>query len=31
MTAALVHGDPSRGEIIKQAAKGKLEEFLPGR
>jgi pyruvate dehydrogenase (quinone) len=31
MTSALVHGDPGRGEIIKQAAKGKLEEFLPGR
>jgi pyruvate dehydrogenase (quinone) len=31
LTSALVHGDPSRGQIIKQAAKGKLEEFLPGR
>ncbi len=31
LASALVHGDPSRGEIIKQAAKGKLEEFLPGR
>ena len=31
LTSALVHGDPSRTEIVKQAAKGKLEEFLPGR
>jgi pyruvate dehydrogenase (quinone) len=31
LTSALAHSDPSRGEIIKQAAKGKLEEFLPGR
>jgi pyruvate dehydrogenase (quinone) len=31
MASALAHGDPSRAEIIKQAAKGKLEEFLPGR
>jgi pyruvate dehydrogenase (quinone) len=31
LTSALAHGDRSRGEIIKQAAKGKLEEFLPGR
>ena len=31
MASALAHGDPSRGQIIKQAAKGKLEEFLPGR
>jgi pyruvate dehydrogenase (quinone) len=31
LTSALAHGDPSRTEIVKQAAKGKLEEFLPGR
>jgi pyruvate dehydrogenase (quinone) len=31
MASALAHGDPSRGEIIKQAAKGKFEELLPGR
>jgi pyruvate dehydrogenase (quinone) len=31
MTSALVHGDPSAAQIVKQAAKGKLEEFLPGR
>ena len=31
MVSALAHGDPSRGEIIKQAAKGKFEELLPGR
>jgi pyruvate dehydrogenase (quinone) len=31
MASALAHGDPSRREIITQAAKGKLEEFLPGR
>jgi pyruvate dehydrogenase (quinone) len=31
LTSSLVHGDPSRAEIVKQAAKGKLEELLPGR
>jgi pyruvate dehydrogenase (quinone) len=31
MGSALVHGDPSRTKIIKQTAKEKLEEFLPGR
>ncbi|HEX4345612.1 MAG TPA: thiamine pyrophosphate-requiring protein [Solirubrobacteraceae bacterium] len=31
LTFALAHGDPSRVEIIKQAAKGMLEELLPGR
>ena len=31
LTSALAHGDPSATQIIKQAAKGKLEEFLPGR
>jgi len=31
LTSALVHGDPSRTEIVKHAAKDKLEEFLPGR
>jgi pyruvate dehydrogenase (quinone) len=31
LTSALAHGDPSRGQIIKQAAKQKVEEFLPGR
>jgi pyruvate dehydrogenase (quinone) len=31
LSSALAHGDPSAGRIIKQAAKGKLEEFLPGR
>ncbi len=31
LTSALVHGDPSAAQIVKQAAKGKLEEFLPGR
>jgi pyruvate dehydrogenase (quinone) len=31
MASAVAHGDPSRREIIKQAAKGKLEELLPGR
>ena len=30
-TSAIGHGDPSAGQMIKQAAKGKLEEFLPGR
>jgi len=29
--SALVHGDPSAAQLVKQAAKGKLEEFLPGR
>jgi pyruvate dehydrogenase (quinone) len=29
--SALLHGDPSTRQIVKQAAKGKLEEFLPGR
>jgi pyruvate dehydrogenase (quinone) len=31
LTSALLHGDPSRGQIVKQAARQKLEEFLPGR
>jgi pyruvate dehydrogenase (quinone) len=31
LAGALAHGDPNRGRIIKQAAKQKLEEFLPGR
>jgi pyruvate dehydrogenase (quinone) len=31
LTSALAHGDPSRGAIVKQAAKGKLAELLPGR
>ena len=31
MASALAHGDPSAGEIVRQAAKGKLQEFLPGR
>ncbi len=31
LTSALVHGDPSAAQIVKQAAKGKLEELLPGR
>jgi pyruvate dehydrogenase (quinone) len=31
LTSALAHGDPSRGQIVKQAARQKLEEFLPGR
>src|SRR3954451_13812436 len=30
-TSALAHGDPSAKDIVKQAAKGKLEELLPGR
>jgi pyruvate dehydrogenase (quinone) len=30
MASALVH-DPNRAEIIKQSAKGKLQEMLPGR
>jgi pyruvate dehydrogenase (quinone) len=30
-TSAIGHGDPSAGQMIKQAAKGKLEEFLPSR
>jgi pyruvate dehydrogenase (quinone) len=31
LTSALLHGDPSRTEIVRQAARQKLEEFLPGR
>ena len=31
LTSALAHGDPGRGRIIKQSAKQKLAEFLPGR
>ena len=31
LTSALLHGDPGRGRIIKQSAKEKLAEFLPGR
>jgi pyruvate dehydrogenase (quinone) len=31
LTSALIHGDPSRGQIVRQAARQKLEEFLPGR
>src|SRR4051795_3988080 len=31
LTSALAHGDPSAGEIIKQSAKGKLQELLPKR
>jgi pyruvate dehydrogenase (quinone) len=31
LASALLHGDPSRGQIVRQAAKQKLEELLPGR
>jgi pyruvate dehydrogenase (quinone) len=31
LTSALAHGDPARREIIKQSAKEKLQEILPGR
>jgi pyruvate dehydrogenase (quinone) len=31
MASALAHGDPSAAQIVRQAAKGKLEELLPGR
>jgi pyruvate dehydrogenase (quinone) len=31
LASALAHGDPSRTEIVRQAARQKLEEFLPGR
>jgi pyruvate dehydrogenase (quinone) len=28
MAMALAHGDPHRGRIIKEAVKGKVEEFI---
>ena len=31
MASALMQGDASRREMVTQAAKGKLQEFLPGR
>src|SRR4051794_24467985 len=31
LTSALAHGDPSAGEILRQSAKGKLQELLPKR
>ena len=31
LASALAHGDPGRAEIIRQSAKEKLQEFLPGR
>jgi hypothetical protein len=31
MMSALVEGDPSAGEIVRQSFKQKAQEFLPGR
>ncbi|HWK26483.1 MAG TPA: thiamine pyrophosphate-requiring protein [Solirubrobacter sp.] len=31
LASALTHGDPGTAEVVRQAAKQKLQEFLPGR